>query len=334
MRALEAQQPAGAGALPADASFMPNVEEEEPGRSPLVIPPLPSWGDEKPLLVPRLWPGSPISPDSGTGPAPIKFEAEIQLPPEVDPTILPEIHLPDYFAALPDTHLVDPQTLLTGDERTNVNLALKQHLTLHKIPVYILLFQKEQKIPDFQNLDTLQERWFGDQPGVIVAFWLGSPTRTSAHFGSRLREQYGDQIDQAFAKALGQSYTKTYPFSQLDHFTYTLLWRFSQLEEGATSQSRNAQGLVGRDPLTVPELPEIPKTRWLPVAARSSALAIGVAALGAGIIAKRRRRERVQAQPEPVLLPAENRAVRLNAPHCGGSGAFIKVSEPPTKIPS
>ncbi len=315
---------------------MPDVEDKEPGPSPLVIPPLPSWGEDEPLLVPRLWPGNdPVSPEADTSPAPIKFEPEIQLPPEVDPTILPEIHLADYFGTLPETHLVDPQTLLTGDERTNVNLALRQHLTLHKIPVYILLFQKEQKVPEFQNLDRLQERWFGEQPGVVVAFWLGSPTRTSAHFGHQLREQYGDQIDQAFASALGQSYTKTYPFSQLDHFSYTLLWRLSRLKEGAASApSLDVRSLAGRDPLTVPELPEITKTSWLPIAARSSALAIGIAALGAGVIAKLRRRERLQSQPDPVLLPTKSHATRLDAPHSGGSGAVIKVADPPTKTPS
>ena len=309
-------------------------------------PALPSWGNEEPNLVPRLWPGNPMwSPLEipAPPPEPVKFEIEMQLPPEVDPTVLPEVHLADYFGTLPETYLVDPQTLLTGDERTNINLTLKQHLSQHKVPIYILLFQKEQQIPPFQSLERLHDRWFDGRPGVIVAFWLDSPSRTSANFGSYLREHFGDQLDQAFAKALEQSYTKSYPFSQLDHFIYTLLWRLSRLEEGAANSAARPADFATRDPLAVPELPEIPEHSWVPIVARSSALAVGVAALGAGIVVRLRRRDRLRSQPRPVCLPDGPRAERLEAPHSGGSGAVIRITETPhrsaptaqtTEIPS
>ena len=193
------------------------------------------------------------------------------------------------------------------------------------MPILFLLLQKEQRIPDFQNLEALQSKWFGNQPGVVVAFWLGSPTRTSATFGSALREEYGDQLDEAFADALGQSYTKTYPFSQLDHFTYTLLWRLSRLEKGIDAKPL----LPVSSPLTIPDFSQHNDESWVPIAAGGSALAVGVAALGAGVIASLRKRERKQKQIDPITLAATPSAKRLAAPFSGGSGATIKITESP-----
>ena len=319
--------------LPADASFMPDVEVPEPDSTTIEVQALPTWGDDTPQLAPRLWPGNDPVPPGTTRPK-VPFLAEIQLPPEVDPTVVPEIHLPDYFGGLPETYLVDPQTLLTSDERLALNLALKRSVNERGIPVYILLFQKDQRIPAFETLDGLQKRWFGDKPGAVIGFWLGSPTRTSGHFGTALHQSYGRQVDEAFANALGQSYTKSYPFSQLDHFTYTLLWRFSKFQDAPGEISRRKS--PAPDPAAVPQFPEISSTSWVPIAAKGSALAIGVAAIGTGLIATRRRRERIQKEQQhgPLTLPKGIPAERLDAPHCGGSGAIIRASDPAGEIPS
>lgn len=313
-----------------DASSFPDTNEKEPGPSPPEIYSLPSWKNDDPKLVPRLWPGSPGSATNPTK-KPI-FEPEIQLPPEVDPTVIPEIYLADYFGSIPETQLVDPQTLLTAHERTSINNSLQDHLNIQRVPIYILLFQKEQRIPEFQNLEALQTKWFGDQPGVVIAFWLGSPTRTSATFGHSLRGNYGTQLDNVFADALGQSYTKTYPFSQLDHFTYTLLWRLSRLEDGL--EVGDQPPTPGGAPLEVPDFSDEAEESWVPIATAGSALALGVAALGAGVIASLRKRERKQKEVIPITFPTTPAAERLGGPHSGGSGAVIKAIDPPTEIPS
>ena len=305
---------------PVDASSFPDIEEPEPGPSPPEVYPLPTWGEDDAKVIARLWPGNPGSPSN----LPKVFVPEIQLPPEVDPSVIPDVFLADYFGQLPETQLVDPQTLLTAHERTSVNNALIGHLNTQQVPVYILLFQKEQQFPKFQSLEGLQSKWFGANPGIVIAFWLGSPTRTSANFGYALRQDYGDQLDQAFADALGQSYTKTYPYSQLDHFTYTLLWRLSHLEKGAFNG--NGQAAIPT-PLAIPDFSDHKDESWVPIAAGGSALALGVAALGAGVIVSLRKRERKQKVVQPVSLTFQPAAERLEAPFSGGSGAAVKVTE-------
>jgi len=315
--------------LPPDASHLPDVESGSlaPSRSETL--PLPSWGSGAQVLRPRLWPGNSGNP---TGQVPT-FVPEIQLPPEVDPTVIPDLYLTDYFGTLPETYLVDPQTLLTAHERSSINRALQEHFTNHKLPVYILLFDRQQQIPEFQNLEAIQTRWFGDQPGVVIGFWLAAPTRTNAFFGHALLKEYGTRVDKAFADALGESYTKTYPFSQLDHFTYTLLWRLAHLDKdpagSAGSSGHRSHGLT-----TVPEFPPINSNSWIPVAAAGFSLAIGVAAIGAGIILVHRKREHQRCQVKPLILPVSPRAERLGAPHSGGSGATIRVVHQSPKIPS
>lgn len=319
--------------IPPDASHLPDVEtedEDEPSASKPEIPDLPSWGNDDPKLTPRLWPGNPGSPSN---PA-TTFTPELQLPPEVDRSLIPDLYLSDYFGTLPESYLLDPQTLLTAHERTSVNRALKQHATESGFPVYILLFEKEQKIPEFQNLEALQIRWFGDRPGVVVGFWLGSPTRTAAYFGHTLRKEYQTRLDDSFAEALGQSYKKTYPFSQLDHFTYTFLWRLGHLDETPPESPLSDPGNIALPTMPDFDPADISTTSWIPIAAGGSALALGVAALGASIIATRRKRERKQNRHVPIILPVKPAAERLGAPHSGGSGAMIKVAQPQPKIPS
>jgi hypothetical protein len=279
---------------------------------------LPSWGSHEPLLAPRLWPGNPSSPSKPT----TIFIPEIQLPPEVDPTLIPDLHLADYFGTIPESYLVDPQTLLTAHERTSINRALDEHFTNHGYSVHILLFQKTQKIPNFQSLEDLHARWFGREHGVIVGFWLGSPTRTTATFGPALREDFGERLDRSFADALGQSYTKSYPFSQIDHFTYTLLGRLAHIDAGAAEEelAQNSD-----NPLTIPDFSDETYTSWVPIAAGGSALALGAAALGVVFIAKLRKRERQQKLIPPLILRADPHAQRLGAPHSGGSSAVIKI---------
>ena len=330
---LRAQEAEG----PPDASHLPDVDTVvDSPRSRAMIPELPSWGDAEPKLIPRLWPGAPpaTAPIAGA-PKPLIINIdELDLPEEFDPTVIPEHFLTDYFGAIPETYLVDPQTLLTGDERTAINRALREHVTNHDLPIYILLFAKKQQLPEFQDLRSLQARWFGDEPGVVIGFWLGSPARTSAFFGQTLRQQYGRGLDKGFADALGQSYTKSYPFSQLDHFTYTLLWRLGHLEESGGSSHAPRLDLSQTRLATVPDIEVLDTTAWIPVAAGGSALAAVVAALGAACLATLRRRERRKSEHVPVMLTESEHAERLGAPHSGGSGAFIKVEKALPKIPS
>ncbi|MGI9242782.1 MAG: hypothetical protein ACR2RV_18440 [Verrucomicrobiales bacterium] len=316
--------------LPPDASHLPDVEVAENSRSANAgTLPLPSWGDDPAQLTPRLWPGNTGSPSTPT----TTFVPEIQLPPKVDPTVIPDLYLTDYFGTLPETYLVDPQTLLTAHERSSINRALKEHFTNHKLPVYILLFEGRQQIPEFQNLEAIQTRWFGDRPGVVIGFWLAAPTRTNAFFGHALQKEYGARVEKAFADALGQSYTKTYPFSQLDHFTYTLLWRLAHLDEDSTGSGEKAE-LGSQGLSTLPAFPPIDSNSWIPVAATGLSLATGVAAIGVGTILALRKRGRLRRQVKPVILPVAPRAERLGAPHSGGSGAMIRVSHHSPKIPS
>lgn len=316
-------------AIPPDASHLPDVEiDDQRVTSSTTELDLPAWGDERAKLRPRLWPGNPGSPsDPAT-----TFIPEIQLPPEVDPHLIPDVHLTDYFGILPETFLIDPQTLLTAHERTSINHALDQHFAEHDFPVYVLLFKSEQRIPEFQTLEGLQIRWFGDRPGVVVGFWLGSPTRTSAFFGHTLRKEYTTRLDDAFADALGQSYQKTYPFSQLDHFTYSLLWRLGHLDEAETRPSDLRHGPHGLTSL--PEFEPISTMGWIPIATGGLALALGVAAVGASAIVVRRRKERLARIPTPIVLPPVEPAERLDAPHSGGSGAVISSAKSSRKMPS
>ncbi len=118
-------------------------------------------------------------------------------------------------------------------------------------------------------------------------------------------------LDKAFADALGQSYTKSYPFSQLDHFTYTLLWRLAHLDKDA------------RDPPSLEATVTRPSTprsflRSIPTAGFRSqqpglSLAIGVATAGAGVILSTASGS-TRDPAKPLILPVSTRAERLGAP--------------------
>jgi len=302
--------------LPPDASHMPDSEIPDELNTTSKKPELdlPSWGKLEPDTRGRLWPGNKAgTPDIG-------FTPELQLPPEVDPTVIPHIFQAEYFGHMPDTLLVDPQTLLTAHERSAVNRALDEHLEKHKLPIYILLFQEEQDIPEFQSLASVHATWFGDRKGIVVGFWLGAPGKTAVEFGKTLRAEFPKGLDQAFAAGLSDSYTKSYPFSQLDNFAFTFLWSLSELQ---TPIPPRAPDEATPAPIQIAanetEIPIEDRSPWIPIAAGGTALAI--TALGLGVFTSRRKKRH-----SPYLLEELESVERLRATYSGGSGAALQTN--------
>ncbi|MFV1994305.1 MAG: hypothetical protein ACC661_02620 [Verrucomicrobiales bacterium] len=229
---------------------------------------------------------------------------------------VPEGFRAAYFSAPPAGFLVDPQHLL-GEQKTNdLRRFLEYHDGESRFTVYVLVFGSRQRLPDGVEMGDLHRHWFGDEPVVLLSFFLGDPKRALIEFGDRMSAEIGaETVAEVFESCVAEGLVARNAFHQMERFCIELSIRLYWVEKsnflpvaepgdgGLTAATRASRPIsVGR--------------AWAWIGATLGAVALLVAAL-LGIRIWLGRRGRTYLFPEYELVP------RLSAPHSGGAHAVM-----------
>jgi len=264
---------------------------------------------EGPGLFPgELWSGEITllpSPDIPPEPPPA---------PPLDESIIPPEVMATSFGAAPPPPLHDPQRLLTPAQAAPLEELIRTSLNARgTFQTSVVLLRGTQQIPVAIHPPALLQSWHGGQKGLLVLYFMGRPERTQAFFSPAvLRQHRNEDLRQVIDFGVREAARMSAPLAQLQRFCYKTAIRLDRLHR---------QGVVAPT-----DEPPPPVEAAAPPASLWWAFAIGVHAAGAAVALVwwwRRRRTGPQSPGTPVLLPWQECATRLGAPHCGGTAAVM-----------
>lgn len=151
-----------------------------------------------------------------------------------DEAVISDSYLEKYFGGGQDTRLVDPQQLLSMQEREDMKYALAQHEEESEVPIYVYLFDAKQKLPKGYSPEEIYDRVFTDkdQPSVLVYYFLGTPERTEFLLVGGASDEVPEwQVRELLWNSTHKAREKSAVFDQLDVFVGQLSMRLFWVEE-------------------------------------------------------------------------------------------------------
>ena len=246
------------------------------------------------------------------------------------PTTIAENFHSAYFREPPSGYLVDPQNLLTPQEKRDRDGFFTYHAQGSSIDIYFYLFDSKQELPEGESpQQVMSEHLLKDGPSVVVFYYLGMPERTQIAY-SPLVERFARPIDkkEALLRSVEEALECSDDLAQIESFSVQLSIRLYRIEKELGDFTQKQSGLM--HPLSEVEV-VVSKEEYLLVRLWNSDRARSVMggflillfAAGAGFVAKwfaERKRIYVFPESEGSLL--------LDAPHAAGVGALIAYDSP------
>ncbi|MFC4993569.1 hypothetical protein [Rubritalea tangerina] len=143
-------------------------------------------------------------------------------------------HLGHYFGEKPTDSLVDPQQLLSMQERADLKYALELHHNESDLPIYVYLFDAGQRVPKDYSPQGVYEKLFGEdlKPVVLVYYYMGAPERSEFLLAGGASDQVPQwQVRELLWNAAHKAREKSDVFDQLDGFVGQLSMRLFWIEE-------------------------------------------------------------------------------------------------------
>ena len=266
---------------------------------------------------------------------PIEFEPELmEIPEEVPeewPTTIEESFFFSYFGSPPANYLVDPQKLLTTQERRDREGFLAYHARDSGIDVYLYLFDAKQEIPDGESIEqVMAEHLKGRGHCVVVFYFLGIPEKTQMAMSPVIMETIPTEVRQnALVRSVEEALDRTESVAQIESFTVQLSIRLYWMEKELGDVTQPEASVL--HPLGAEEIPEekVSSYSWAALTSSprfqlaASGIAILVITVVTAFIGKwfaERKRIYVFPESEGNLL--------LQAPHAAGVGAVIAYASP------
>ncbi len=301
--------------------------------------PLPSDGDFgsglASLPVPPLPPRDPNAPFQPLL-EPLELQPLVVLDGGIEPELesIPsgpgetEILLEDFqiYRSLPDKFLVNPQHLLSEPQEFDLSEFLEYHASESGIPIYILLADGGQRMPDRFDLADTVDSWFPDSPACVVLYYFGFPTRSEIALSPPLRRSANttsgvELVEHASEDALVASD----PVDQLSRFSVRTSIRMFWLEKlfrdsaSATAAAEPAPSSFSAATAALASLFKSPGFY---------AAIFALAALAAALhLARAWRVSRTGGQV--YIFPDFEFAPRLGAPHRGGTNIVVDFERHP-----
>lgn len=152
-----------------EAKEQPPAPEEQPEETPVQAD-TPQWekNDQENMLRGNLVTGEGLLPDEtdqeGTEENVIPLDIPDDQMQETEiPKEIPQELMPLYLPSDKDQFLIDPQKLLSAQERADVEQLLKEIKESTDVTVYLTIFTEDQKIPASLNAPSLARQIFGDR---------------------------------------------------------------------------------------------------------------------------------------------------------------------------
>ncbi|MEM7145403.1 MAG: hypothetical protein AAF591_09720 [Verrucomicrobiota bacterium] len=302
--------------------------------------PLAAWGIDEGM---RFGPGerplfAGVDEGSVYGPEPEPWSQsegsgleDIPLPPSRVP--VPEEYLEAYFAAKPTEGLVDPQLMFTEFLRYDIEDFLLYHEDESPYRIHMLMFEGKQELPDEVDLAALHGEWFGDEPVVLMAYFMGEPERAIVEYGSLARKGVSAAfLKEATVRCVEQGHVVHNEFNQFERFamelSVQLYWlerelgleppavsRAAEMAAAAEAEAAEREEPKGAKAILAARLARVSGTVWL-------AIWFGVSTvIGVGIFLWLRQRARDRTG---YWFPDYETETRLGGAHCGGGhGVFF-----------
>ncbi len=241
-----------------------------------------------------------------------------------DPTV-PDKHLERYFGKKPDTFLVDPQGLLSGEQRREREQFLAYHSKDSEIDFQVLLFGEGQQVPGDVRVEELGERFYDDgKPCLLALYFLGEPERVRLILSPQIADVVSvAELARLRQQAVRAAEARTVAEEQLEDFCIQLAIGIFWIErEAGLGGGPDTAGPGEENPVVPPESKDRPAMakRWKAWAAEWG---VPAGVIGGGVLAaillrwilRRRARHRF-----PDRLPTP----RLGGEHGAGIGALIE----------
>jgi hypothetical protein len=269
---------------------------------------------------PELGPEGPIEPV-----VLVRVAPDIPLPPvRVD---VPREYVDGYIGGPPKGTLVDPQLLLTEFKKYDIDGFLQYHEEESPYRICMMLFERDQELPDGATLRSLHEEWYGDEPVALLAYFMGQPERAVVEFGRLARDGLsGSYLASAVESCAEEGLIVENAFNQLERFGMELSVQLYWLEKElgleppmpARVEERMAEAAVVAGESRWDELVDFVGTlpRWYLVGGGS--LLLGVFAGGVVLFGYRR-----MAGRNGHLFPDYEIDARLGGAHSGGGHGVL-----------
>ena len=309
--------------------------------SAVTEPPLPSWSaEDRKAAIDDGWLAGRLlltfeldRPVEGESETPLDIEApteeELAIAPGDDKEVSEE-YLAAYFAEKPAGHLVDPQNLLSGKERNDLEAFLGRHSSDSSIDMYLYVFGGDQRIPgDVREEEVVERLYSVGKPAVVIYYYLGAPQRSSIYLSPIITDTVSAaEQRRALESSVMQAFGSTKPFEQANSFLVQMSIRIYWMERMADGTAHEtmenipedaASGVLQGKEKPVKRRFEIPE--WGLLAAWSFATVLGGLLVSWSLIMWWRARARYRF-PEFEVEP------RLGASHAAGVGAVISFASP------
>lgn len=139
-----------------------------------------------------------------------------------------------YFGKKPDVSLIDPQQVLSMQERMDMKYALQTHIDDSDVPMYVYLFDTDQRVPESYSPQNVYNKVFNEseEPVVLVYYYIGAPERSEFLLAGGASSKVPQwQVRELLWNAAHKAREKSDRFDQLDGFVAQLSMRLFWIEE-------------------------------------------------------------------------------------------------------
>lgn len=336
-----AKQPAysdGAWRPPSSSTPQPRSRRSI-SRSRISLEELPAWGgdpeDENRILGGALWPSDarPAAPGADFEnviiPA-VPFENLTGQPDflvlPTEPFVGPPEPEPDFDAIAkeqaehirqalketPSSFLIDPQQLLTEQERHDLEHFLAYHAEAAPVAIATMMLPSGVDLSSDVSFAELRREWFGDEPVMLVVYTLGNPGVAELIWSSDAMPLEAQQA--IWAACLRESLVANDPFAQSQHYLTELATRLYWYHTDELPTAAPPLDLVAPSH----EATSRPSV-MIPIFGLTLMSFGAIGLVGYWIY---RRRERM-----PIMLPEVELSPRLGGPYGGGGHAVVSFGE-------
>lgn len=216
-----------------------------------------------------------------------------------------------YFGALPPESIIDPQGFIDEVQQEEMGKFFEEFAGKQaNISVRLLLVGSRQQLPTDAELQALTDRWFPQQHGIVVLYRMGRPKASACGFSKSLSAQFtAEQFTAVRDACVREAMLSASAEDQLARYGIKLAVRMNRLKAENTDSK----------PIKAAKLTPSFVQRWQLWIGGAVILCVGL--LGGWLL----RRRKPPSVPQMWLFPDQEMVTRLNAPHCGGTVALLKI---------
>ena len=221
-------------------------------------------------------------------------------------------YLEKYFGGAQAKGLIDPQQLLSMQERADLKYALEEHEQASGLPIYLYLFDDKQSLPEGYAPEEVYAKSFSENkvPLVLVYYFMGAPERSEFLLAGGVSDEVPEwQVRELLWNSTHKAREQSEVFDQLSSFVGQLSMRLFWVEEILSElrvqpvEEDRAEKEIAPSNGKVDVLREVWESEVKPHGVRIALWAGGILLVGGGFVyVVLMRRYRFPESPSPARL--------------------------------